>query len=141
SNRTWGTLAAAMLGSQLLVNGAALDWWAGEAYGMRRMTELYPLLVLLGAAALGLVLRARQGWRRGAQIAARVGLLLLIVWTFYYILAFFHWTWTHPSGLFHDTPSAMMWWFEERGRVWRWQIMLDLFDTHLGIPAWSKPGP
>jgi hypothetical protein len=64
-----------------------------------------------------------------------------IVWTYWYILAFVHWTWTHPSGLFHADPNTMMTWLDQRERVYRWQIMDSLLTTHLGPSAWDEPGP
>ncbi|MCU0511604.1 MAG: hypothetical protein MUE40_03445 [Anaerolineae bacterium] len=146
-NRRWTLLLVTMIALQVVINGAALDWWAGESYGMRRMSELYAVYVLLIAAGCGALIAWLR--RRVGGLAPRLvrGLLLLcLVYIGLYVLAFFYWTWTHPSRLFHAEPEVMIAYFLDpavsgRDAVFRWQIMESLFQTHLGPPAWPQPGP
>ena len=39
-NRQWTVFIIVVLLLQVLINGAVLDWWGGETYGIRRMAEL-----------------------------------------------------------------------------------------------------
>jgi len=51
---------AALFATQAWISGAALAWWGGNGFGMRRMTNTLPLL------ALGLAALAERAWRRPA---------------------------------------------------------------------------
>lgn len=137
-NRRWTIFAAAVILLQVLINGAVLDWWGGETYGIRRMSELYPLYVLLACAALG-DLRLQQGARRMWAIAARGVLALIVLYSFLYILSFFSFTWTNPEHVFIAGPETMIPYFLNQDN--RWEIIASIFRTHLGPPAWPMPGP
>jgi hypothetical protein len=50
-DRVLGAAAAAAFAVSLYANAAVLEWWAGEAYGLRRFVSCFPIFVL-GAAAL-----------------------------------------------------------------------------------------
>ena len=137
-DRRWTIFAAAVILLQVLMNGAVLDWWGGETYGIRRMTELYPLYVLLACAALG-DLRLQQGARKVWAIAARGALVLIILYSFLYILSFFSFTWTNPDHAFIAGPETMIPYFLNQEN--RWEVIASIFRTHLGPPAWPMPGP
>lgn len=66
-------VALAIILAAAFVNGAAWDWWAGGAYGARRMTTLAPLLAL-GLAGLTL---ARPRFVRIAVLACIVVLVAM----------------------------------------------------------------
>lgn len=146
-NRRWTLLCAGMIGLQVAINGAAFDWWAGESYGMRRMSELYAVYVLLIGVFCGAVvgwLRPRFG--RNAVRVVRGALLLSLIYIFLYLLSFFYYTWTHPSRLFHADPDVMISYFlkqEDSGRdkVFRWQLLDSALAQHVGPRSWGEPGP
>lgn len=127
---------------QLIVNGAALDWYAGNSYMMRRMSELYPLYVL---AACGWFAWPRY-WhsvtlrRRRIVRPIAVGLFAVgMAWSAVYLFSFLSFTWTNPRGIFVDEPAVMMGYFADQ--LNRWEVIGALFQTHIGPFAWGKPGP
>jgi hypothetical protein len=136
-DRHWLAFVLVVIVAQVLVNGAVLDWWGGETYGVRRMTELYPIYVLLACAALGNL--PQRKWSTVWLVFTRVALMALIAYTFLYILSFFSYTWTNTDNLFIAGPETMIRHF--LGQANRWQIMSEIIRTHLGPPAWSMPGP
>ncbi len=137
-NRQWTVFCAVVILLQVLVNGAVLDWWGGETYGIRRMAELYPLYVLLACAALGDI-RAQRKTGRAWGIVARGALVVVILYSFLYILAFFSFTWTNPAHEFIAGPETMIPYFLNQPN--RWEVIASIFRTHLGPPAWPMPGP
>jgi hypothetical protein len=137
-SRQWTVFIAVVILLQVLVNGAVLDWWGGETYGIRRMTELYPLYVVLACAALGDI-RAQQKAEKVWGIVARGALAVIILYSFVYILSFFSFTWTNPAHEFISGPETMIPYFLNQEN--RWEIIASIFRTHLGPPAWPMPGP
>jgi len=137
-NHIWATALALIILFQVLINGAALDWWGGETYGMRRMSELYFVYALLGAVALG-HLSPTQGAERTTAIILRVALIVLILYNFLYIFSFFSYTWTSLEQTGIPTPKIMISYFLRQST--RWEVIAAIFRTHLGPPAWSMPGP
>lgn len=138
-NRAWALLFGAMIVSQLLVNGAALDWNAGETYGMRRMSELYVIYAVLACCALGGVLR----WSRThdwhiARIGVYGGLVGLFAYSLVYLLSFIVYSWHVPGWMFDNTPQAMIGYFVDL--PYRWQILWEIYRAHLGPLAWGLPG-
>jgi hypothetical protein len=134
-NRPWALMLAAMIGLQLIINGAALDWNAGESYGMRRMSELYAVYGLLAVVFVGYIIK-----HINAKVVRTV-FIAIIAFQLIYILAFFHFTWTHPSGHFQGEPVEMINFLRERDRVFRWQLMEAVLKSHVGPYAWDEPGP
>jgi hypothetical protein len=140
-DRKWTILAIVAIGLQVLINGAALDWWGGETYGVRRMSELYPIYVLLACAILGKFPSKKhaQWFKWIMPITSRLLLIILILYSFLYILSFFSFTWTNPDDIHIAEPEVMISYFLNQSN--RWEVIRALFRTHLGPPAWSKPGP
>lgn len=137
-SRSWTVFIVVVILLQVIINGAVLDWWGGETYGIRRMTELYPLYVVLASAALGDIrVQARAG--RAWGIVARVALAVVVLYSFVYILSFFSFTRTNPDHVFIAGPETMIPYF--LGQPNRWEIIASIFRTHLGPPAWPMPGP
>jgi len=128
-------LALGLLGAfslQTFLNASVIDWWGGWSFGMRRMTELYPLFVL-GLAALLDKLKNRhlRGILWGvASVALCFSLLLLLSH-----LNFINTVQNKPQG---DRASVEIAYqlTESNARV-LWQVFRD----HYGPWAWSRPGP
>lgn len=137
-NRQWTVFIAIVILLQVLINGAVLDWWGGETYGIRRMTELYPLYVIMACATLGNI-HLQQGVGKIWGIVGRGILTVIIAYSFLYILSFFSYTWTNPEHIFIAGPETMIPYFLGQGN--RWEIIASIFRTHLGPPAWPMPGP
>lgn len=141
-NRRWAILCAAVIGLQLAVNGSALDWNAGQSYGMRRMSELYVVYALLACALCGEMIR----WARGRNWqwmtpALRGGVLLLVGYTALYFIAYMVFTWTNPDRLFIANPEVMIGFFFQQSAPFRYQVLWEVYRTHLGPLAWGMPGP
>jgi hypothetical protein len=142
-NRRWAVMTAAMIGLQITINGAALDWWAGESYGMRRMSELYPIYALLICAALSASAtrdnpQAPVYWAQLSRFS-QIVLVIIIPYTFLYILAFLDYTWTNQQGWFLSAPEVMIGHFFNQPN--RFQILREVIHSHVGPWAWAMPGP
>ena len=62
----------AMFVIQTIMNASVQDWWAGWSFGMRRMTDLYPVFAL-GLAAL-------LGWARDRSFVVQPHLTRVLRW-------------------------------------------------------------
>jgi hypothetical protein len=139
ASRAWTIFAGTAIGLQLLINGAALDWHGGDSYGMRRMTELYPVYVLLACALLG-------KWRGAMQIrptrfrwvTTRAILLAMIPLAGLYLYSFYVYTWS-DTGRFSSTPQEMIDFYLNHPN--REEFSRAVLDGHVGPPAWPRPGP
>jgi 4-amino-4-deoxy-L-arabinose transferase-like glycosyltransferase len=134
--RGWALLAAGIIGLQLLINGAALDWWAGESYGMRRMSELFALYALLGCLLIGAVASHPTRWVRRLLPLVYAA---VIIYTGVYIAAFLVYSWTNPDGYLLGSPDVMLGYFFAHS--YRWDVLVEVVRTHVGPWAWSMPGP
>lgn len=140
-SRRWGAYAALVIGLQIWLNGGVLDWWAGETYGMRRMSELYPLYVLLGSAALAQLWSPSAAtpigrWRR--RLAWAVPIVALLA-AGAYLIVFIDYTWTNSAQEFINDPAIMVRHFWAKPD--RWRIVWAVYRSHLGPLAWGMPGP
>lgn len=117
---------------QLWLNGGVLDWWAGETFGMRRMSELLPFYFLAVAALAG-GLRGKWMW------LLRLILIFLLIYALAYIIIFINYTWTNNDGVFIDTPLIM--WRHFWQQPDRWAVTRAVFRAHVGPYAWRMPGP
>lgn len=138
----WGLLArrrkwlALCLGGAFLlqaaINASVADWWGGWSFGMRRMTELYPLFVVGLAMLLG---QAKPRWLQGALWGASVlgvcfGVLLLLSH-----LNFINTVQDQPQG---DRATT-----EIRYQLTQssFRITRQVIRGHYGPWAWSRTGP
>jgi len=140
-NRRWTILAVAMIGSQLLINGSTRDWYDGDSFGARRMSELYLVYVLLAAALLN-HLPSREQFRQWGTIRPVIGRVVLgglIIYSVIFLLAFFLFSWTNPLGVFSDSPGVMLSYYFDH--PYRQETLAAVIHTHLGPQAWSEPGP
>jgi hypothetical protein len=82
--RGLATGCAVVLVAQIYVNAAAQDWWAGWAFGMRRMVDTMPLFAV-GFAALASVAGRWPRTRRAlvAESTILVSLNACQVWRYY----------------------------------------------------------
>jgi hypothetical protein len=72
---------------ELYLNASLSDWWGGAAFGARRLTD-QTLLVALGLGAVFAWLLERRIHRLAyAALAAGIGWTVLLLGTFYYIIA------------------------------------------------------
>jgi hypothetical protein len=125
----WRALALAGLAGialELALNASIEDWYGGWSFGMRRMAEAYPLLVLGVAWLLG---RGRwRGWLAGAVLlCALFGVFLLVAHLYY----------THTSG--HPEGAGI-------AEVARWLLtgphgptVIEVFRDRYGPWAWARP--
>lgn len=137
-SKAWAVLVAGSIIAQALVNGATLDWWGGETYGMRRMSELYPLYLMAAAALFAYVpqrAQRQQTWRT----LTRGAFALVLVYTAFYFLAFVDFTWTNQMGVFIESPELMLRHFWAKPN--RWEVLAAVIRSHIGPWAWSMPGP
>jgi hypothetical protein len=75
---TWLRPAAlAVVLSQIVLCMAAMDWWAGGAFGQRRLVSVLPLL-MLGLWALAD--RIEHHWAESGQRWLVLGMTLLVIW-------------------------------------------------------------
>ncbi|MBL1138316.1 MAG: phospholipid carrier-dependent glycosyltransferase [Chloroflexi bacterium] len=138
-NRAWAFFCGAAIALQILINGAALDWYAGDSFGMRRMSELYPIYVVVARALLGNLHGLPQlkpthfRW-----IASRAIVLVLIPLAFLHIRAFYVYTWS-DQGKFADTPRRMIQFYLDH--PYREEFEEVASKAHIGPEAWAKPGP
>lgn len=143
-NKKWVVMVTAVILIQVVVNGAVLDWWGGETYGVRRMSELYPVYGLLAGLALTNLQGMVVDWRRPSPqlvwaVATRLALLLLIVYSGFLLLVFLDYTWTNTDGLFIAGPPTMIRHFLNQPN--RWQILAEVMRAHVGPASWPMPGP
>lgn len=66
---TTARYALAVLSLQVYVNGAAIEWWGGDAFGARRFVDVAAVLVLGMALLLASAQRHRMAWVRSGVLA------------------------------------------------------------------------
>lgn len=133
--RRQGAVAASLAAAfvlQALLNAGVADWWGGWAFGMRRMTELYPLFSV-GLACL--LAQVRPAWLRGGAwglsvLALGFSLLLLLSH-----LNFVNTVHDRPQG---DRALAEIGYQLTQSSF---DITWQVFCEHYGPWAWSRPGP
>jgi hypothetical protein len=127
-----------MIVLQALMNGAVADWWGGWSFGMRRMTELYPVFVV-GLAVL--LSQVPAGVRRHSLLyrAGICGLAILALgFSLLLLLAHLNFINTVPDKPQGDRASTEIRHQLDRssfGTTWL------VIEDHYGIWAWPKPGP
>jgi hypothetical protein len=123
------------------------DWYAGESFGMRRLTELYPVVALGGAAVLTWAGRAWHNGQPGARVWAAavsglVGLCVAYGWVLIAgqpMLGYF----SDPSfGFFSAAPPVTAWNTVSflLGSP-HFDLLWPMMEHHFGPWAWSWPGP
>ena len=131
---------ALMVVLQVLMNASLYDWGGGWAFGMRRMTELYPVWVI-GLATL--VQSACSVKKRGIWAnAARWGTVALVVAGVFFslLLLLSHLNYVN-TNLAHPEGGAL--WEEIKYQFTEsdFRITIQVIKEHYGIWAWKMPGP
>jgi hypothetical protein len=125
---------------QVLMNASLHDWGGGWAFGMRRMTEMYPIWVI-GLATLleaGCSTANGRAWgsalRRGMVALVLLGVVLGLL-TLASHVNYVNTNLDHPEG------SAL--WEEIRYQLVDsdFRITAQVIWEHSGIWAWTMPGP
>lgn len=137
-DRAWVIYATGAILLEAIVNGSTLDWWGGETYGMRRMSELYPFFVLTAAALFGYT-PASAWWQRHWKPLTRGAFSVVLIYTAVYFAAFIDFTWTNQLGVFIESPEIMLRHFWTQSD--RWRVLYEVMVTHIGPAAWGMPGP
>jgi hypothetical protein len=72
-------MAISIVAAHWLLSSTLPQWWAGQCYGPRLMTDLVPWFALLGVLAVARRQRAARMVALSRRLEALVGLLLLVV--------------------------------------------------------------
>ncbi len=139
-HRTLSVTLILMFVLQVLMNASLFDWGGGWAFGMRRMTELYPVWVV-GLATLMHSVHGIAGSRL-LRIPAHwtVTALVLLAVLFGLVLLFSHLNYVN-TNLAHPEGGPL--WEEIRYQFTEsdLRITAQVVKEHYGFWAWSKPGP
>jgi hypothetical protein len=125
---------------QVLMNASLYDWGGGWAFGMRRMTELYPVWVIGLATLVQRVTSVATAtlYRR----AAFWGITALIILGVFFglVLLLSHLNYVN-TNLAHPEGGPL--WVEIRYQFTQsdFRITAQVIKEHYGFWAWSKPGP
>jgi hypothetical protein len=138
SHRQRSAVFLGMIALQALMNGGVVDWWGGWSFGMRRMTELYPVFVIGLVVFLDRVPAFFRGRSALYQRAVRGLATLALVFSMLLLLShlnFINTVQDRPQG---DSASAeISYQLTESDFRTTWLVIKD----HYGIWAWRKPGP
>jgi hypothetical protein len=125
---------------QVLMNASLFDWGGGWAFGMRRMTELYPIWVIGMATLIHSVRSARptpafSRWLRWGLVC-----LILVGVMFSLLLLLSHLNYVN-TNLAHPEGGPL--WEEISYQLTRsdFRITAQVIKEHYGVWAWQKPGP
>jgi hypothetical protein len=141
---------------QALLNGSVADWWGGWSFGMRRMTELYPILVV----GLAVLLNSKRPERRpsrfclpsvwskekarpqskGAWVAGPLWALAVLFLCFSLLLLLSHLNFINTV---QDRPQGDRATTEIQHQLVQsnFHITWQVFLQHYGPWAWRRPGP
>ncbi len=140
AHRALSVTLALMFLLQVLMNASLFDWGGGWAFGMRRMTELYPIWVIGLAALLQRAWSAGpssryRGWIRWGTICL---VLVGICFGLLLLLSHLNYVNTNPA---HPEGGAL--WDEISYQFTQsdFRITAQVIEEHYGLWAWQKPGP
>jgi len=125
---------------QALINASVHDWGGGWAFGMRRMTELYPVWVLGLAVLVHAAWSLPEGapWARVVRWALPAAVVLCSVLALVVLLVHLNYV---NTNLAHPEGGPL--WEELHYQFARsdFRITAQVIEEHYGVWAWSKPGP
>jgi hypothetical protein len=125
---------------QVLMNASLHDWGGGWAFGLRRMTELYPVWVV-GLASLvhgSWSWPSRAAWAGMARWAVPALVILAVV--FGLLLLFSHVNYVN-TNLAHPEGGPLWDELEYQFTQSNLRITVQVVKEHYGVWAWSRPGP
>jgi len=138
SHRRRSAVLLGMIALQALMNGGVVDWWGGWSFGMRRMTELYPVFVVGLVVFLDRVPAFFRGRSALYQRAVRGLATLALVFSMLLLLSHLNFINTVQDSPQGDSASAeISYQLTESDFRTTWLVIKD----HYGIWAWRKPGP
>ena len=140
THRSLSATFALMFLLQVLINASLYDWGGGWAFGMRRMTELYPVWVI-GLATLlhsAYSVDTTTVWSKWARWG--VTALVLLAVAFGLLLLFSHLNYVN-TNLAHPEGGPL--WEEVKYQFTQsdFRITAQVIEEHYGIWAWRMPGP
>jgi hypothetical protein len=143
-HRNVGLVLLAIVAAQVLVNASIRDWYGGEGFGLRRLTEIYPALVV---GATTLLTAAGAAWKDGRRAlsilaygtvgaAAVYGLILVVA-----SLIFGYFTDPHFGYVLSPPPATfanvLAFFFSPP----KFNLIWPMMEHHFGPWAWTWPGP
>jgi hypothetical protein len=125
---------------QVLINASLYDWGGGWAFGMRRMTELYPVWVI-GLATLlhtAYSVDTTTVWSKWARWGVTALVLLAVAFGLLLLLSHLNYV---NTNLAHPEGGPL--WEEVRYQFTQsdFRITAQVIEEHYGIWAWRMPGP
>jgi hypothetical protein len=125
---------------QVLMNASLFDWGGGWAFGMRRMTELYPVWVVGLATLLQSVHDLARGRLPRLVASSTLTALVVLAVLFALVLLLSHLNYVNTNL---DHPEGGPLWEEIRYQFVEsdFRITAQVIEEHYGVWAWSKPGP
>ena len=120
---------------QILIASSVRDWWGGFAFGMRRLTELYPVLVLSLGALLQRMGEARHQLLRRAALSVPALLLAYSMVLFFSHLNYVATNLEHPEG--NTAWEEIRYQFQDSDLG----VTAQVIREHYGVWAWPMPGP
>lgn len=126
-----------VIAAQVLINAGVETWSAGESFGLRRLTELYPALAL-GVALL--LASAAPLWRRMGY--ALTGLLAAYGIVLLFAFLIFHYFTLPEMGFVTEQPpytlTNVLTFFCSPPKF---HLIWPMMEHHFGWWAWTLPGP
>jgi hypothetical protein len=140
THRALGATFILMFVLQVLMNASLYDWGGGWAFGMRRMTELYPVWVI-GLATLlhtAFSVNAAAVWRKWVGWGLTALVLLAVAFSLLLLSAHLNYVNTNL-----DHPEGGPLWEEIEYQFTHsdFRITAQVIEEHYGIWAWRMPGP
>jgi hypothetical protein len=140
AHRALSLTMALMFVLQVLMNASLFDWGGGWAFGMRRMTELYPVWVIGLATLIHSAWSARPDWRYSRWVRWGTVCLVMVGVCFGLLLLLSHLNYVN-TNLAHPEGGPL--WDELSYQFTRsdFRITAQVIEEHYGLWAWQKPGP
>ena len=125
---------------QVLMNASLFDWGGGWAFGMRRMTELYPVWVVGLSTVVQAAWSAGKTTRRGVLVRWGTISLIALAVAFGLLLLLSHLNYVN-TNLAHPEGGPL--WEENKYQFTQsdFRITCQVIKEHYGVWAWQKPGP
>ncbi len=137
-NRRLAFLFLGLLSCQILIASMVKDWSAGDSFGARRLTELYPV-VTIGVAWW---LQNSKGRMRKVVISATIVSVLYSLILLVTFLVFVYYTQPRISNIGGSVPQAsalnILTSFIKRSQF---TIVWPVIRDHGGPWEWFRPGP
>jgi len=140
THRALSVTVALMFLLQVVMNASLHDWGGGWAFGMRRMTELYPIWVIGLATLLHRAWSAAPSSTYSRWIRWGTVCLVLVGVVFSLLLLLSHLNYVN-TNLAHPEGGPL--WDEISYQFTQsdFRITAQVIKEHYGLWAWQRPGP